>query len=68
MGLSQGNFDRAVRSGEVTLRELLEHRDQRGAIDLTRTNTRRLQTLHHDLEQIQTAIRMELLNRAEYHG
>lgn len=62
MGLAQGNFDRAVRSGEGTLRELLAH-EERGSIDLTRASTRRLQTLCHDLEQIQTAIRMELLNR-----
>lgn len=62
MNLAQENFDRAVASGRPTLRQLLDH-EQGARVDLSQIGERQLRTLVWDLESIQTAIRIEQLNR-----
>lgn len=59
MNLAQDNFDRARVSGQTTLRNLAGG----GDIDLSKQSTPRLQTMAWDLESIQAAIRLELMNR-----
>jgi hypothetical protein len=58
MNLPQENFDRAVRSGEDTLRTLIGQR-----IVLEQESTQSLRTLMWDLEAIGAAVRLELMNR-----
>lgn len=64
MGLAQGNFDRAARSGLETLNDLTMHATlSAGKIDLSKASRRQLLTMLHDLEAISAAIRLELMNR-----
>lgn len=59
MNLAQENFERAVVSGQATLRTL----DRGKMLDLGQESIPRLRTIMWDLEAIQTAIRLELMNR-----
>lgn len=59
MNLAQENFERAVVSGQATLRQL----DRGKMLNLGQESTARLRTIAWDLESIQAAIRIELMNR-----
>lgn len=66
MGMNQGNFDRAVRSGRETFLDLLAHSQRPtglAATELSTTNKRDLLTMLHDLDQVAAAIRLELMSR-----
>ena len=66
MGMAQGNFDRAVRSGRETFLDLLAHGQRPTGLastDLSKTHKRELLTMLHDLEQVAAAIRLELMSR-----
>lgn len=63
MNLPQENFERAIGSGYHTLANLTEAAKGE-APKLREVNTRKLQDMCWDLEAIQAALRLELLNRA----
>lgn len=62
MNLPQENFDRAVDSARLTLDALVDH-DRGYRITLEDEATVKLRTLMWDLEAVQAAIRLELMNR-----
>lgn len=59
MNLAQDNFERAIASGQATLKQL----DRGKMVELARESTARLRVIAWDLEAIQSAVRLELMNR-----
>jgi hypothetical protein len=62
MNLAQENFERAVVSGQATLRRL----DRGSMIELGKESVPRLRTILWDLEAIGAAVRLELMEREQH--
>lgn len=63
MTMSQENFERAVKSGQMTLGQLADAARTRYPPDLSNLHTRKLRSWAWDLEAIQAALRQELNDR-----
>lgn len=63
MSMAQGNFERALKSGQMSLNTLADAARTQYPPNLGTMHARKLRALAWDLEAIQAAIRLELNDR-----